>query len=239
MRKTLCLENNNDIKHEYVATRKILGGLAIRCDLAKATDRSIYFDRVYEKHIVDLIQKELRPGDIFIDIGSCIGYYALLASAFTGEKGQVIAFEPDKDNYSRLMKNISLNGSKNIVVHQKAVSNVNAELEFHINPLNNGGHSLNEFEDYSSARVDKVMAVRMDDFIDKELPGQLIKWVKIDVEGHQMEVLEGMSSLLARQRPRLIVEHPSDKENLLIEFLTNYNYKVLRIGYQDYYCYHE
>src|SRR5579863_851790 len=68
----------------------------------------------YEPYGVRLMEEFLRPGDLFVDIGAHIGYYALRAARVVGPTGCVLAFEPDPDNFELLVKNARDNGIVNV-----------------------------------------------------------------------------------------------------------------------------
>jgi len=74
----------------------------------------------YEKNETKLFKKYIKENMGVIDIGANIGYYSLLAAKLVGKNGKVYAFEPETANYKMLLKNIEINGYKNIVSEQKA-----------------------------------------------------------------------------------------------------------------------
>ena len=67
-----------------------------------------------------LVKRIVRNGDIVVDIGAHIGYYTLIFARLVGPKGKVFAFEPEPNNFNLLIKNIKINGYKNIIPVQKA-----------------------------------------------------------------------------------------------------------------------
>jgi tRNA A58 N-methylase Trm61 len=68
----------------------------------------------YEPHVVEAIQKRLKSGNTFIDIGANLGFISLIASSLVGPSGKVIAFEPVTETYNFCMKNIELNKLNNV-----------------------------------------------------------------------------------------------------------------------------
>ena len=71
-------------------------------------DRSIYFDS-FEFNIRKIILNNISEGGTFLDIGANIGYFSLLVSKIVGDKGKIIAFEPNPITIGRLKKNSNLN----------------------------------------------------------------------------------------------------------------------------------
>ena len=99
-------------------------------------------NKIYEPFETDFVQKEIKRGDVVLDIGANIGYYTLILAKCVGKEGKVFAFEPEPNNFSLLKKNIQINGYKNVVLVQKAVSNKNEKLMMYLNKDNIGCHTI-------------------------------------------------------------------------------------------------
>lgn len=76
---------------------------------------------IYEPLETELAKKEVKKGNVVLDIGANIGYYTLIFAKLVGEDGKVFAFEPDPTNFALLKKNVEMNGYKNVMFVQKAV----------------------------------------------------------------------------------------------------------------------
>ena len=144
----------------------------------------------YEKYETALFKRLVKKGMVVVDIGANIGYYTLLASHLVGEKGKVFAFEPDPSNYTLLLRNIAINACTNVTPVKKALFSKSGRMKLFLDKKNLGGHSLSE------ANVDKssfiaVEAIRLDDFF-KNIDVK-IDVVKMDVQGLEMHVIEGMT----------------------------------------------
>jgi FkbM family methyltransferase len=159
------------------------------------------FNRTFQAYIVKggweeettrLFKELAKKGDTIVDIGANIGYYTLLASDIVGSEGKVYAFEPSPLNYDLLVGNIKLNNFNNVVAVQKAVSDRNGKLEFYLNDQDMGAHTI-----YKPDRVGKsvfVESITLDDYFKgKESP---IDIVKMDVEGAEMAVIQGMDNII-------------------------------------------
>src|SRR3989344_6832323 len=92
---------------------------------------SLYYYGEYEPFETNLFQQLIKTGDCVLDIGAHIGYYTLLASGLVGKKGKVFSFEPDPNNLVLLRKNVMVNELSNVVIVNKAVSNVNKRINFY------------------------------------------------------------------------------------------------------------
>jgi len=134
-----------------------------------------------------------------LDIGACRGYYALEFARRVGNKGKVYAFEPDKENFSMLKKNIessrlSRNKISNIVLVNKAVSDKTGKLKLYIADFNKADHRI--FADSKDKRsFVEIESVSIDAFMDNNIKNR-IKLVKMDVQGAEVKVVEGMRRLL-------------------------------------------
>jgi FkbM family methyltransferase len=111
-----------------------------------------------------------------------------------GEEGKVFAFEPSPDNFALLKQNVEENGYKNVVLIPKAVSDKTATARLLIDRASSGGHSLSAFRD--SADFVEVETVSLDEYFDSR--PERIDVLKIDAEGAEMAILNGMHRLLER-----------------------------------------
>jgi FkbM family methyltransferase len=142
-----------------------------------------------------LIQKYLRPGDVYVDVGANIGMHTLAAARAMQGQGKIIAFEPFEPTMRMLEKSIWMNGFSSMTeIHQAAVSNATGHQRLFIGAVS-GHHSLfplGASPNNAHASVD-VPLVRLDGVIP---PGQRIDLIKIDAEGAELEVIEGGASLI-------------------------------------------
>ena len=97
-------------------------GLRMRVRFPDKIQKHIYLFGVWEPSITRFVNNRLRPGDLFVDIGANVGYYALLAAKRVGPSGAVVAIEASPSIACRLRENIALNGFTNIEVVEAAVS---------------------------------------------------------------------------------------------------------------------
>ncbi len=152
---------------------------------------------------IGLLRHVCHPDQLTLDIGANWGAYAYVASKFSGK---VHCFEPQPGLARVLQRGVGR--SANVVVHNVAVSNASGWAEMRI-PRNDIGYSTIEPENRLEEKADlskgiavvRVMTQRLD-----ELALSRVGFVKIDVEGHEIEVLQGGLELLARDKPSLIVE---------------------------------
>lgn len=146
----------------------------------------------------------LKPGATFLDVGANIGYYTLLAAGRVGPKGKVHSIECSPETFAVLSENVRRNNLKNVSLYQVAAARENGELQMNVSAV--GLHWLSLHENYpkteGTGKVARVPAKPLDDLIPSP-----VDVVKIDAEGVDLEVLQGMPRIL-RENPRiaLVVE---------------------------------
>ncbi|MCE9534142.1 MAG: FkbM family methyltransferase [Planctomycetes bacterium] len=156
----------------------------------------------YEPTETKLVRQILKDGDVFIDVGANIGWYSVHAAKLVGEKGQVIAFEPEPNNLGLLRKNVQVNGLKNVVVDDRGLSSAAGSFKLFLEKDNLGMHSL--VMEHGGQKYIDVQTIRFDDYWAGK--GD-IKLVKIDTEGAEGMILEGMRETLKNHKNiELIVE---------------------------------
>lgn len=145
-----------------------------------------------ENEEMKILKKLIHVGDTVIDIGANIGFYTLLFRSIVGKTGNVISFEPEPKNFALLKKTISVNKFENVNIYQKAVGNKNSKTKIKLSDKI-GSHQISNTGDI------EIDCIRLDDYINSA------DFVKLDVEGYEIEVLKGMPNLL-RQKISLMSE---------------------------------
>jgi FkbM family methyltransferase len=193
----------------------------------------------YESPVQSALASLLRPGDIFYDVGANLGFFSVLAGRLVGPTGRVYSFEPVPRNVASVRENARLNRMEQIEVFPIAVSDRTGVsdllLSHHV-----GGAALPEAgppPDHSETAL--VATARLDDLLrDAKVRPPAV--VKIDVEGAELQVLEGLRSILATQRPVVLLEvddaEPARCQEKLSQcehFLANHGYstELLPDGY--------
>jgi FkbM family methyltransferase len=180
-------------------------GLRMRLDLRTYPDVNMAVG-LYELDTYRLIRNVLRPGQWFVDVGANVGYFTLLAAKWVGATGRVDALEPDPINRGRLEMHLRENQLESRVrVHPVAASAQAGEVKITHPESTGSNHGMASM--YKSLTGEgetfTVPTVRLDEMFD-EVPNM----IKIDVEGAELQVLEGLAKLLrAEHPPTLIIEH--------------------------------
>ncbi|MDR3548754.1 MAG: FkbM family methyltransferase [Candidatus Pacebacteria bacterium] len=151
-----------------------------------------------EPEAVDFLKTKVR-GTVF-DIGANYGWYSLI---FSGWANVVYSFEPIPSTYKELTDNIALNESKNIIALNSALGNRNEDVEFFCPDVARGSAIASE-HNYFGKKV-KVCMTTLDDFMKKySISG--VDFIKIDVEGGELNMLKGAEKTLRSFHPDLFLE---------------------------------
>lgn len=177
-------------------------GFRYKADLGDWLGQYVYLTGVYEPPTAHIISKLLSPGDTFIDVGANSGFFTLLASSQVGPTGRVLSFEPLPSMRQRLKDNIFLNSMNNVAVYEVALSNKVGDVTFFEGPQGHKG--LSSLRPINEATT--TLSVKTQTLDELVASTHRIRLVKIDVEGAEQLVLQGMANLIAQHRPYLIIE---------------------------------
>ncbi len=173
----------------------------------------------------------LRPGMTVYDIGANVGFHALSAARRVGPAAKVICFEPLAENVKRIEHNAASNNLTNIQVVASALGSSEGEAAFWTSAQPTWGKlaSVGKKPDKFATEV-KVRIHRLDSIVDElKLPAPEL--IKMDVEGAELDVLDGARATLERHHPTLLIE--AHGTNVAIEdFLTSIGYRVGVLGRQ-------
>lgn len=182
-----------------VAVAILADGRQLESDLEDRVQRRMYFDR-FEPAETAFVRSILRPGDVVIDIGAHIGWFATIAARLVGDRGQVQAFEAYPPTFERLQGNICRNGFNNAAAHALALSDEPGEVEIGVQAGSDSG-SVTALKRPREVTV-RVPTARLDDVL-SPIPDD-VALLKIDVEGFEGRVLRGAPETLKHVRTVLI-----------------------------------
>ncbi len=151
----------------------------------------IYFAETHESETTELFKKVVKEGDTIVDLGSHFGYYSLIGSKLVGKNGKVFAFEPFHESLQQLRDGIKANKFTNIIPVQKAVSNTSGEKKFYLSSISNGRNTFNEKIPHDS--FIPIPSVTLDDYFGDTK----IDFIKMDIEGEELNALEGAKYVIA------------------------------------------
>lgn len=175
--------------------------------LVMGTDHSsaAYEDGRNELPVQEAVRDNLAPGGVFYDIGANVAFFGLIAARIVGDEGAVYAFEPIPHIAAEARANVERNGLANLQVIEMAASDTEGEATLIITE-HPGGATLSAADagDDATGSV-TVRTVRLDTLVeDGTLRPPNV--VKVDVEGVELEVLDGLRRTLAHHRPVVVCE---------------------------------
>ena len=211
---------------------KLPWGLPIRCRLGDAIGSSIARTGIYDLSVTELIWRLLDPGESAIDAGANIGYMTSIMAARAGGNGHVFSFEPHPEIYPELCRNVSFWKYNSAIGHietrQVALSDragtaiLSVPAEF---ASNRGTSSL---ENASGTEQGHLVETKC---LDNEIPeGRKIGLMKVDVEGHELSLMNGGVNLFRDHRIRDVVfEAHEGQSSPVVEYLQNHGYALFRL----------
>jgi FkbM family methyltransferase len=183
--------------------------------------RSIAKYGEYSWHEHHVFSQLLKPGNVVVEAGANIGAHTVPLARLVGAQGGVLAFEPERFNFQTLCANLALNSCTNVWALNQAVGAANGMIQVPSvdprQPNNFGGVTLR-----TGGGAD-VVPVRTVD----SLQLGTCNAIKVDVEGMEIEVLQGARETILRHRPALYVENDREERSAaLIELVQSLGYDL-------------
>ena len=175
-----------------------------------------------------------KNGEVVLDLGSYCGTQTVYYSEAVGPNGLVIAFEPDNDSFNSLQLNVKQSVYKNIIIENKGVYSYNGVVSF----TNTGGmaSSISNDINQNSVNIDVVTL----DSVATKYSLTRCDFIKMDIEGSEIEVLKSSKKFIEIYKPKFIIEPHYLNGNLntleIIEIFNSLNYEteIIKQGNQDY-----
>ena len=184
----------------------------------------------YEPQIRKSISKLARPGMVAYDIGANIGIFSFLFSAIVKNEGFVYAFEPEKNNYICFEKSLEINKSQNILLDKRAIGREKETGKFDRRGGAFSGRLIGKDSAYKLTRnIEEIEIINIDYLINEE-NFRVPDIMKVDVEGNEGMVFEGMENVLANYNPIIICElhtHLGESSDRVIDYLSKFGYSFL------------
>lgn len=148
----------------------------------------LFGERELEHKII--LEKVLKSGMTVLDIGCNIGYYAIMELGLIGKEGTLIAVEPSASNIELARRNLSLNGYDDVEIHHKAISDSKGIKELFMSEMSNL-HTFHASEKSKAHLSGTTVEVEVDT-VPGVMNGRHVDLIRMDVEGHEVEVFNGM-----------------------------------------------
>jgi FkbM family methyltransferase len=209
-------------------------GPAIQVDATKSIGKSLARTGVYELATSELLWRLIRPGNRVLDIGANVGYMTALMAQRAGPGGTVFAFEPHPRLFDQLAKNVarlaSFNGCARCELFQSAASDREGQVSLacpQAFAANDGVATLES----SAMRAEQVIAVEAV-MLDRTLNdrGEFTA-AKLDVEGHELQVLRGGAELFRNRVRHIVFEDHDGPASPVCELLQQFGFTLLQFGW--------
>lgn len=171
----------------------------------------------YEAEKQLLMARLIKSGSVVLDIGANVGFYTLLASSLVGNEGSVFAFEPLPSNIDYLERHLKMNAVHNVTLIRAAVSDRSGMASFQAG----GSNSTGRLDEKGAIPVEMVSLDEL--FFKGVFP--LPDYLKIDVEGAELSVLNGARHLLGKSCPMIfLATHGSEVHSRCLSLLRSVGY---------------
>lgn len=185
----------------------VTSGARFRLDLDDSLQEQLFVYGEYSGPEIERLVRNLRPGDVFVDVGANIGLFSVEVGRHVGSGGRVVAIEPASDSARLASENVAINELQDVVeVHEFALGETEDQLTLFApadDPRDAGRRSLLAAD---GAAVGTVAVRSLDGLVASgglALPE--VHAIKIDVEGYEMAALRGMKATIEGCRPRIVL----------------------------------
>jgi FkbM family methyltransferase len=189
---------------------------------------------VFETDVRSVFQP--KPNETVIDVGAHLGLYTLIAAKLVGQNGKVISIEPDDANLVVLRKNVAINNLNNTIVLPVALGDVSGLKKFYagVMPSASSFYFTRWRALYKVRTVKKIITVTLDELLEK-LGIKDVEWIKIDVEGAELDVLRGGESFLQNSKNLKILIR--DYSGEAMKYLQKKGFQVKQLSYSYYFVF--
>lgn len=203
---------------------------------ANSWDRYLYLSlhkcRLMGNAAQRVVSSIVRKDTTVVDVGANIGLYTGLLSRLVGAAGKVISVEPDPDNFAALRAAVKANRWANVECHDCALHNKQDSLLLLRDPCNSGNHALANRPRLSGAGGVKAVEGRT---LDEVVGERRVDFVKIDVQGWELRVLQGAHKIMASGAPLSLLvelwpqglERNGSSAGEVLELLESFSFRLL------------
>jgi len=190
------------VPHSGLA-RATVFGLEMELDLTDLIQRDMYAG-LYEPFERQFIRKFLGPGMTVVDVGANVGYYTWMAASSVGPRGKVLAVEPGPYAFDRLQRVIRANQLRHVQCRNLALSDTSGHATLYVPKRAEGNYNPSLSPYLPDMDPVDVITSRLDDVLDEAGIGG-VDLMKVDVEGHELNVFKGAEKSIRDGRIRAIL----------------------------------
>ena len=161
-----------------------------------------------EAEALRFVSSRVQKGQTVFDVGAWIGSYTILFSKLVSNTGRVVAFEPDPRVFDVLCENLMMNAALNVTTRKMAVSDRSGRAILAAGRLGWSGASIVGYKRSNNLQTAFVETITLDEFCDRE--NMSPDWIKIDVEGAEGLVADGMSRIVGTCHPKILLGFHGD-----------------------------
>jgi len=226
-------------------------------DEVEVHGHKMYLTKGYEEYstkgiygILDTraVESLIHPGDNTIDVGASIGYFTLIFARSVGTDGLVVAFEPKKDRFEILTKNVNVNNYKNVNLENKAILTKDTKSTFFsrddgmsgLRFISNHDKPVEYLDTYKHKTPIQVSSIDLDEYLKNLGIIEKISFMKIDVDGPELFVLQSSRLLLQNDNLKILIEWDKASAKwsgcdpaLIIDILIENNFKIFYPNYKE------
>jgi len=159
----------------------------------------------YEPHFYQTVSKLVRTGDVVIDCGANLGYHTVTLGKLVGASGKVLSFEPQRCIFQQLCGNVFLNNLRNVITLNNAVGDCEKDIQMDYVNIDQPDSNIGCTKIGEGG--DKSRMLTIDQVIESQgLQNANITFIKADIQGCEVKMLEGAVKTIARCRPFMFVE---------------------------------
>ena len=188
--------------------RRRIGDIVFECDLHQYRGTAPIYFGSYALLVIQAMERILKPGGVFFDVGANIGYLSAVGAKLVGTQGQVHSFEPIPAYYARLRRLACLNPSHTIVTNRCAAGEEPGTATIYVTREAGQNTMVPNYQLQSEITATlQVPVVRLDSYIE-ERQLRRISLIKIDAEGFELPILRGIEHYFesSADRPPIICE---------------------------------
>jgi FkbM family methyltransferase len=182
-----------------------VGGVRLALDGADASVSDQIVAGSYEPHVAVTLDRVLRHGDVFVDVGANVGFHTVRGSRAVGARGRVVAVEANPENARLIAHTVDLNGLTNVEILPFALSAERGHVTFGTHIGSNGGFLGTDADIRATGWGTLVPTFPLD-----ALGLERVSVMKIDVEGAEGLVIDGAIRTIERDRPTIVMEFSSE-----------------------------
>ena len=205
-------------------------------DLDSSQSIELYYFKVWEQHLLDVIDKHVVEGSVAIDAGANFGSISVPISKKLGQVGKLYSIEMSKVMAARLERNLQQNKCSNVEVINTALSETVGETVFFDEPelsekINFGDIRINKENNGSQMKTTTIDSL---DIQDK------VSFIKVDCQGYDLKVMKGAKNTIQKHKPVVVFEWEVDMSAIfgdtiedVFKFFSALNYEVTKIEKDD------